>query len=398
DGRIPTTFIDNPYPNGFNFPTGRALGPSTFLGQGISASLFLDDASPYVQEWNLNVQRELPSNILFEAAYIGSKGTRLIDGEGGGVTLNQLPTSFFSQGATLQTLVANPFVGLIPYPTSTLAAAQVQRGQLLRPYPQYTGLGSFRKPQGNSIYHALTLRADKRFSKGLSLLVSYTKGKLIDDVSQTVTFLGPAGNKQDAYNRKAERAVSTQDVAQRLVVGYVYELPFGKGKKLFGNAPKFADLLVGGWQVNGITTFSSGTPLIITQSQNNAGIFSPGQRPNWTGQSARLEGGSTADRLAKWFDTAQFSAASSVTFGSAPRTLPNVRTPGMKNWDLSFFKNNYFGGEKNYNLQFRVEMFNSFNTPQFGAPGTTVGNSNFGVIGGTAVGPRQIQLALKLIM
>jgi TonB dependent receptor len=402
DGRIPTNFVDNPFPNGFNFPTDRALGGSTFLGQGISGTLFLDDASPYMQQWNLNVQRELPSDILFEAAYIGSKGTRLIDGESGGVTLNQLPTSFFSQGTSLQTLVANPFVGLIPYPTSTLAATQVQRGQLLRPYPQYTGLGSFRKPQGNSIYHALTLRADKRFSKNLSLLIAYTKGKLIDDVSQTVTFLGPAGNKQDAYNRRAERSISTQDIAQRLVIGYVYELPFGKGKKLFGDAPKVVNWFIGGWQVNGITTFQSGTPLIITQSQNNAGIFSPGQRPNWTGQSARLEGGSTADRLNRWFDTSQFTAAPAFTFGNTPRTLPDARNPGTNLWDLSFFKNNYFG-EKNYNLQFRVEMFNAFNTPQFAGPvagpGTQVGNTNIGVIGGTVpgIGSRQIQLALKLL-
>jgi hypothetical protein len=395
DGRIPTTFLDNPFPNGFNFPTGRALGGSTFLGQGISASLFLDDASPYMQQWNLNVQRELPGDILFEAAYIGSKGTRLIDGEGGGVTLNQLPASFFSQGTSLSTLVANPFVGLIPYPTSTLSQTQVTRGQLLRPYPQYTGLGSFRKPQGNSIYHALTLRADKRFSKGLSLLVSYTKGKLIDDVSQTVTFLGPAGNKQNAYDRRAERSVSTQDVAQRLVVGYVYELPFGKGQKLFGGASTVLDKIIGGWQVNGITTFQSGTPLIITQSQNNTGLFSPGQRPNWTGVSARIEGGATTDRIARWFDISQFTAAPAFTFGNGPRTMPDVRNPGTKLWDLSFFKNNYFG-EKRYNAQFRVEMFGAFNTPQFNGPGATVGNSNFGVIGG-AGGTRQIQLALKLI-
>ncbi|MCI0391542.1 MAG: hypothetical protein MOB07_22600 [Acidobacteria bacterium] len=216
-------------------------------------------------------------------------------------------------------------------------------------------------------------------------------------MSQTVTFLGPAGNKQDAYNRRAERSISTQDVAQRLVVGYVYELPFGKGKKLFGDAPRAVNWLIGGWQINGITTFQSGTPLIITQSQNNAGIFSPGQRPNWTGRSARLEGGSTVDRLGAWFDISQFSAASAFTFGSAPRTLPDVRNPGTKNFDLSFFKNNYFG-DKKYNVQFRVEMFNAFNTAQFGAPGAQVGTNNFGVISGTALGPRQIQLALKLIM
>ena len=99
----------------------------------------------------------------------------------------------------------------------------------------------------------------------------------------------------------------------------------------------------------------TGTPLIITQSQNNAGIFSPGQRPNWTGASARIEGGSTNDRINKWFDTSQFTAAPSFSFGSAPRTLPDVRNPGTKLCDISFFKNNYFGGEnRNSRLEFRV--------------------------------------------
>lgn len=396
DGRIPITFIDNPFPNGFNFPTGSSLGAATFLGQGPNASLFLDDASPYTQQWNLNLQRELPSSLLFEAAYIGSKGTRLIDGEGG-VNLNQLPPSFMSQGTSLQTLVDNPFAGLIPYPTSTLNNPQVQRGQLLRPFPQYTSLASSRKPAGNSIYHALTLRADKRFSNGLSLLVAYTTGKLIDDVSQTVTYLGPAGNKQDAYNRRGDRSISTQDIAQRLVFGYVYELPFGKGKKLLGNAPGFVNHIIGGWQINGIMTYQSGTPLIITQTQNNTGIFSPGQRPNWTGRSARLEGGSTNDKIARWFDTSQFTTSPSFTFGNTPRTMPDVRNPGTKLWDISFFKNNYFGRDKKYNTQFRVEMFNAFNTPQFSGPGTQVGSSNFGVISG-AGSARQIQMALKLIM
>jgi hypothetical protein len=395
DGRTPINFLQDPFPDGFNFPTGKSLGAATFLGLGVSESVFITNSSPYIQQWNLNVQRELPGAVLFEAAYLGSKGTRLIDGESG-VVFNQLPREFQSLGTRLQDLVDNPFFGVITNPTSTLSRPTVQFGQLLRPFPQYTGVSAFRKPAASSIYHALTLRADKRFSHGLSFLVSYTAGKLIDDASQTVSFLGPAGNKQDAYNRRAERSVSTQDVAQRLVLSYVYELPFGRQKRFFNVGNRVGRWLASGWQFNGITTFQTGTPLIINSSQNNAGVFSPGQRPNWSGRSARIEGGRTADRIVRWFDTSVFSFALPFTFGNTPRTMPDVRTPGQRNFDLALFKNNTFG-EGKYTAQFRVEFFNAFNTPQFAAPGQTLGSSNFGVISGTAISPRQIQLALKLL-
>ncbi len=393
-GRTPINFLRNPFPDGFNFPTGNSLGASTDLGLGLGESVFLGNAVPYIQQWNLNLERELPGDLLFEAAYLGSKGTHLIDGEAG-VVLNQLAPQFYDLRTKLRDLVDNPFLGVITNPASSLSKPKVTRGQLLRPFPHYTSVAAFRKPAASSIYHALTLRADKRFSHGLSFLVSYTAGKLIDDTSQTVSFLGPAGNKQDAYNRRAERSVSTQDVAQRLVISYVYDLPFGRQRRFLSAGNSLAERLVSGWQFNGIATFQSGTPLIIT-GPNEAGFFSPGQRPNWNGQSARIEGGSTADRIAKWFDTSVFSRAGEFTFGTTPRTMPDARTPGQRNFDLSLFKNNSFG-EGKYTAQFRVELFNAFNTPQFGAPGQSSTAGNFGVIGGTAIGPRQIQLALKLI-
>jgi hypothetical protein len=393
DGRTPINFLHNPFPDGFNFPTGKSLGAETFLGLGVSESVFLDDANPYIQQWNFNVQREMPGSMVFEVAYLGSKGTRLIDGESG-VVLNQLRPELQTMGTRLQNLVINPFFGIITNTASTLSRSQVQQGQLLRPFPQYTGVTAFRKPHGFSIYHALTLRADKRFSHGLSFLASYTAGKLIDDVSQTVSFLGPAGNKQDAYNRRAERAISTQDVAQRLVLSYVYEFPFGKNKRFLNDTGWVSRWLLNGWQFNGITTFQSGTPLIITSGQNNAGIFSPGQRPNMSG-SAKITEGTRSDRIAKWFDTSVFSFAPAFTFGTVPRTLPDMRTPGTRLWDLSLFKNNYFN-EGRHNVQFRAEFFNAFNNVNLGAPGQTLSSGNFGVIGGAGA-PRQIQLALKLL-
>jgi hypothetical protein len=244
----------------------------------------------------------------------------------------------------------------------------------------------------------MTVRADRRFSRGFGFLVAYTAGKLIDDASNAVRFLGQISNTRlDAYNRRLERAVSSQDVAQRLVISYLYELPFGKGKPLLSDLPRGMNLLLTGWQVNGIVTFQSGLPLIIDVSQNNTNIYTRSQRPNNTGKSARISRGSTDERLLRWFDTSVFSQPPSYTFGTTGRTLPDVRSPGVRMNDLSIFKNTYFGPEQSLNLQYRLEMFNAFNTPQFGSPATTVGSSSFGVISGTSASPRQIQMALKFI-
>jgi hypothetical protein len=394
DGRIPTTFLNNPFPNGFNLPTGNTLGASTNLGLGIGEGVIPDDGTPYVQQWNLNVQRELPGKILFEAAYIGSKGTRLLNGESG-LTQSQLPVSFLSLGTKLQDQVSNPFFGIITNPSSSLRNSNVARGQLLRPYPQYTGINAFRVPYGFSIYHGGTLKADKRFSNGMSFLAAYTWSKLIDDVSTTVGFLGQASARQNAYDRQAERAIGAQDIAHRFVTSFVYDLPFGHGKRFGKDWHPAANWVVGGWQFNGIAVFQSGTPILINQGANNVGLFNPSQRPTWNGSNANLEGSKT-EKLAQWFNRSAFSITPAFTFGNAPRVMPNLRQDGVKNFDLSLFKNNYFN-EGKWNVQFRAEFFNAFNRVQFSGPNGTVDNSAFGTVSGQANGPRQIQLALKLI-
>lgn len=397
-GRTPATFLSNPFPNGFNLPLGAIegtnSGESTNLGLGVGESFFIDSINPVVQQWNFTVQRELPSSIVVEAGYIGSKGNHLIDGEGS-ITYNQLPSSFFALGNALNEQVPNPFFGVITNPNSVLSRTTVTRAQLLRPYPQYTSLNGFRKPQANSIYHGLTLRVEKRYSNGLGLLVSFTGSKLIDDSSATVTFLGQSGNKQDFYNRRAERSVSAQDVSRRLVISTNYELPFGSGRQFFREMNSVGQFFLGGWQINSILTFQNGTPVIVTQNVNNTFLGSAGQRPNNNGQSAEKTGGTTDERLAQWFDTSVFSFAPAFTFGNLSRTLPDVRNPGQRLVDLSMFKNFRFG-EDRFNVQFRAEAFNAFNTPQFNAPAAQLGNSGFGVIS-SAGAPRQVQLALKVI-
>jgi Carboxypeptidase regulatory-like domain len=401
DGRVPLNYLRNPYPSGFNLPLGATPGPTsgpyTDLGLGIGADFFNDYRNPVIQQWNFNLQRELPGQMVVELGYLANKGNHLIDGEGN-MTYNQLPASYFALGNSLNDQVPNPFYGVILNPNSILSKPTVVRSQLLRPYPQYTSVNAFRKPQANSIYHAFTTRVEKRYSHGLALLGSYTFGKLIDDASQTVTFLGPAGNKQDFYNRHGERSVSTQDVSSRLVMSFVYDLPFGRGHKLLGGIPRAVNAAVGGWQVNGIATFQTGTPIILTQTQNNTGIGSSGQRPNNNGTSAKITGGTKDQRVNQWFNTSVFSFAPPFTFGNVPRTLPDVRNPGVRNLDLSLFKNFRFK-EGRINTQFRIEAFNATNTTLFAAPGAVVGDPALGVVSGQNpnVNPRQVQIALKVI-
>ncbi|HKX28397.1 MAG TPA: hypothetical protein VJ302_11915, partial [Blastocatellia bacterium] len=395
--RTPANYLSNPFPNGFNLPVGNSLGDSTFLGVNVgggNGGVFIDYHTPYVQQWNFNIQRELPGNIVAEVAYIGSKGTRLLAGESG-VTLSQLPDSYLSLGSALRDQVANPFYGIITNPSSPLSQRTVERRQLLRAYPQYDGVTGFRIPYGSSIYHGMTLRADKRFSKGTSLLAAYTWNRLIDNVSTTVGFLGQAGTWQNANDSRQERSIGSQDIAHRFVAGFVWDLPVGKGQMFGKTLPKTVNWFAGGWQFNGIATFQSGTPLIISQSQNNVNLYNPGQRPTWNGQDASLSGGSTDQRLQRWFDTTAYSVTPAYTWGSTPR-VTSLRADGTKNFDLSFFKNNYFR-ESKWNAQFRVEMFNALNRTQFAAPNTQVDSGNFGTVTGTANGPRQIQMALKLM-
>ena len=331
---------------------------------------------------------------MIEAGYLASRGHHLIDGESS-IALNQLPASYLSQGAALNALVPNPFYRVAGLnTTSGLYNNQtIQAKQLLVAYPQYTGVSPFRIPQGNSNYNAFTLEANKRFSQGLQLLASFTGGKLIDDNSQTVTFLGAAGTKQDYYNRKAEKSLSSQDVSKRLVISGNYVIPVGRHQHFFGNMPKPVDFALGGWQVNGIYTAQTSIPFAIANGANNTQIGNPGQRPNNNGTSAKKDG-PIDQRLNAYLDPSVFSQAGNFTFGNTSRFSPNLRGPSLFNLDFSVFNN--FKLREKLNAQFRMEAFNGFNHPTWGNPGLTVNSpATFGVIT-AASGNRTIQMALKL--
>ena len=394
-GRTIRATLSNPFPDGFYFPPGKSEGASTSLGMAIGTENFNAWKNGYVQQWNLNVQRFLPGKFVFEIGYMGNHSIGLADGDGDRA-LNQLPASYMAYGSQLTKVVPNPFYGVITSSTSTLSKPTVPWGQLQRPYPQYMNVSSTAKPLANSIYHSMTIKADKRFSSGLSVLAAYTVAKAIDDSSSSVTNFGTvARTKLDVYNLRLERSLSSFDVPQRLVLTYLYELPFGKGKRFLAGLPRGANLLVSGWQVNQVATFQSGLPLIILAQTNNTGIFTTSQRPNNDGRKARLTGGTESERIGRWFDTSAFSQPASFTFGNTGRILPDTRGPGMRNSDLSVLKNFPIG--ERCRFQYRLEMFNAFNTTQFATPGTTVQTGAFGVISRVQVEPRQIQMALKFL-
>jgi hypothetical protein len=387
-GLTPYRTLGNPYPEGLIQPVRDSLGASTFLGQGLTV---WDDRQvmPVVYQWNFDLQRELPGQILVDAAYVGSRGVHLAFKNR---QLNELDPQYLSLGTALNQQVTNPFYGSIN--VGTLAQRTVTRRQLLLPYPQYTGVNVMNMTIANSVYHSLQLKVDKRFSKGVGVLVAYTVGKLISDSNNTVSNNGGSANNpantQNWYNLRAERSLSEMDVARNVVVSFVGELPFGPGKALLSGARGPVAWLAGGWQINGITSHRSGFPLAMSAS-----ISGGGNRPNSAGRSAAIEESRTrGEALAKWFETTAFLQPASFTLGNVGRTLPDVRGPSMFNQDLSLIKNTKLG--ERAQLQLRFEYFNITNSPSFGQPNTALGSGAFGRVQSTLLLPRVGQVAAKL--
>ena len=302
---------------------------------------------------------------------------------------NQIADEFLSLGPDLLAQVPNPFAPFVT--VGPLSRTTVARGQLLRPFPQFDGVLHRNVRAVSSSYHSLQMKVEHRFSQGFSFLGAYTVSKLI--AGPVANAVVPDPGFQNNNNRRADRSLAGFDQPQRLVVSAMGELPFGRGKRWLAGMCGFGDKLVSGWQVNTITTFQSGFPIGLTTTVNQTNSFGGGSRPNNSGKSAKLTG-SVVQRLDRYFDTSVFSQPAPFTFGNTSRTLPDVRTPGLMNFDFSVTKVTDI--TERVSIQFRAEFFNGFNHPNFGGPGTALGVANFGVIS-SALDPRIIQFGLKLI-
>ena len=305
NGLVPLTYVSDPFPSGLNQPTGSRLGPATQLGQTIS---FTDTGNvlPYSEQWNFNVQHQLPGAILLEVGYVGSHGLKLPTTR----TLNQLPDSALALGNSLRDLVPNPFYGQIS--TGILANPTVSRAQLLRPFPQFDGVSAVNSTWASSVYHALEAKVEKRYSNGLTImdLTRFEADRLYIGTFSGETVGG--GVIEDWSNLRAAVPSPCWIRTHHFIANAVYVLLFSVNTFTDGPGSCSADREVGA-----ITSLFSGGPIGITSATNNTFSQGGGQRPNWTGKSPALAN-PTPDR---WIDPSQFSNPPAYTFGNVGRTL-----------------------------------------------------------------------------
>jgi len=392
---VPTTTITNPFPGGLVPPLGNSLGTLTGVGTNIT---YIDQNSsaPRVQQYSLDVQRELTGSQSITVSYIGSRGSDLSLGGSNdyGLNVNQLDPRYMALGASLNDRLPNPFFGNAN--AGPLASqATLSRAQLLRPYPQFGNINARFILEGKSRYDAGVVEWTKRMSNGWGGRMSYTYSVMKDNLVGEGNFYGPYTTAGPGtlnahqyipgdpyYNPDADYTNSLLDVPHRFIVAPIYELPFGKGKA-YANSSDAADWILGGWTVSAAINMQSGFPLAVVQS-DNTGTFGGVQRPNLVSGVDLSTPGSYEDRQASadhptaaWLNPAAFAAATPFTFGNAPRTLTDQRTPNTYNVDAVIMKNVRFGSKT---FQAKLEMLNMLNRVNVRAirGANTFGNSNFG--------------------
>jgi len=372
----------------------------------------------YVEQWNFDIQRQLPAGFFADVAYAGSHGVHLEQYQ---TEVNQLPDTLWSQGAALTTQVTNPMGPSLQNPNGTnpnpsLNGATIAAGQLERPYPEYNQVQLAGFGCCSSTYNSLQATVTRRFQGGGTLLVAYTNAKLLSNTDTLTSWLeGPTGGVpgvQDWDNLKGEKSLSAQDVSQRLVISYVLDLPFGHGKMFASNFTGILNGAVSGWGINGITTFQRGFPLKISFSGTTpleaANVGVSNIRPDVVPGCDKKAGGG---HIASWFNTACFVTPPDYGPGTEPRVDPTLRGPGIDNFDFAIFKRTQIN--ERLGVEFRTEFFNIFNHPYFSQPATGCGSStpgpgepcNTGAIGvinstiqgGVASPERLVQFALKFV-
>jgi hypothetical protein len=346
----------------------------------------LNFQNAFIQEWSLDAQRQLGNSWVFDLGYIGTRGTHLVSETDPNQPMNL--SSFPNESAAQQQAI--------------LAACST--GSCPRPYPDLSGF-SYTQSAGSSIYNALQFKVERRFSRGLSLLASYTYSKSIDDTSGPFSDSRNANFPQNSYNVAAERAVSDFDFPQRLTVAYMWSMPFGSTVSKLDNHS--LNYMIEGWQLGGVITAESGPPFtpFVSGGISGAdeveitGTNNDTDRPNLTGAGFYP----ARQTPQNWLNTAAFSTPANFTFGNAGRNI--LRGPGLGSWDFSLLRD--FRLAESKNLQFRAEVFNILNRANFDIPQRDLASQSFGQIfntlqpqAGLASGgpgePRELQLGLRL--
>ncbi|HWQ55186.1 MAG TPA: TonB-dependent receptor [Bryobacteraceae bacterium] len=344
---VPFRSVSDGLPGFERVPLQPQLTPPPGFAVFVVSQNFRQDMA---QMWNFSLQRQVTRSLMAEAAYVATKGSHIYRNR-------NINVPFPGPGPLAQ---RRPFFAIAP----TISVINQRNGD------------------GDSNYQSAQFKVVQRYSAGLTMLVSYTISKSIDDYTNIFFPL------DDKLNRglSSDKAI---DVPQTLVISYSYELPWGRGKKWLSGISRPVDALVGGWSINGITSFRSGAPLAVRvgTSRLNTGTTN---RADITCSSVPKP-----KRVEQWFDTSCFADPAPFAFGNSG--IGHVRGPGLHNWDFSIFKQ--FSVTERSRFEFRGEFFNLFNMPHFrinnNTDNTTLGTSSFGRISSTALPGREIQLGAK---
>jgi len=413
--QIPSNTITTPWVS-FILPPGSsrtASGAPVFVGEVEGSGPTFDIPQynyGYMQQWNFDIQRTLLGGFFVDVAYAANKGTHLpqysqqVDQLGDNYLAQAAQQAAAGQAVDIAQLVTNPFAKS-SYPGSAMSSATTTVGQLLRPFPQYTGLQYAGQGSFSSIYHSLQATLQKRFNGGGTLLAAYTWSKLLSNTDTITSWLesGGSGGIQDWNNLRGEKSLSSQNVPQHLIVSYVLDLPVGKNKTYLSDLPPVADKFVSGWGIDGVTTFQDGFPININAPGNGANYYGAGLRPNVVAGCKKATSGSADARVKSglagnlgWINQACFTEPAPYTFGNEPRVDSTLKAQGIDNWDLAAFKHTTFGPDQKLGFEFRVEIFNTFNHVQFSPPSNGLGSS-LGVIGSQMNTQRLVQFAGKVV-
>lgn len=412
----PTVTVSNAFPGGIRQPAGNSLGALAGVGGQIE---FIDQnkRAPWVQQYSVDINRELPGNMALGFEYAGATGRDL--GLGGSldgiININQVDPMFLSLGPALLEQVPNPFFGLPAGQGKSVTSQTIQRRELLRPFPQFNDILMRQSTQGRNQYHAGIVKFEKRVSNGWGGRINYTYSRLEDNqFGEANFFAGSPGfvgqvppEAQDAYNLDAEYSIGLLDVPHKMTFVPIVELPFGEGRRWMNSGLGAA--ILGDWTISSIISFESGFPLTFNTSTNTSQIFTRVQRPNLVSGVDPETDGTRHERIAPspgsacvtddcgigiWLNGAAFAAPAQFSLGTMPRTLDDVRTPHRNNWDFVASKAVRLVG--NMRGQIRLEVLNLTNTVKVRSPDTRVGRSTFGQIRTQAGFMRLTQLMFRL--
>jgi hypothetical protein len=384
-GSTPVFNWDGGFPQNFRRPPVKEATAAN--GQGATAVIPSSYQLPYKMQWNFTVEHQFANDLSMSFAYVANAGRHLYDSQ----ALNQLPKEYWNLPTSLLTANINspaaqaagikePFAGF-----SALWGGLARVNQALRPFPQYSGVSLYGSTFGNSSYHSFQYKLDKRYGRGLTGTVAYTWSKFLTD---SAMFDGDPA-QQDALRR--EKSYHPSDYPHVLTFSLMYNVPFKSEHKA-------VNFLLGGWQLATVNSYSSGARLFPTTS-NPLPFFNQGLRPNLVSSNVRSTismGEYDPNDPAKntYLLRSAFANPAAGQLGTGARAL-ETRGPARLDESFAFMKQNKIG--ERFTTQFRVEMQNPLNRVVFGAPITDFTSAAFGRINSTQIGPRNLQLGLKLM-